>query len=417
MDRIVNFLLSGLMVAASIVPGQAQNQLSEQETRDGWKLLFDGRTTNGWRGYKMNVMPPGWSVTNGCLMTTGAGSDLTGDIITVDQYEDFDLILEWAISTAGNSGIFFHVLENYPTIYASGPEYQIIDDVGFPQELEEWQQAGANYAMHNADKTKKHLKPVGEFNESRIRVKDGRVTHWLNGEKIVEYELWTDDWYRLAREGKWKDYPGYGLARKGYIGLQDHGTPVYFKNIRIKDLTDPGEQVFNGKNLEGWESYGQELWSVKDGILTGESRSGGYGYFATRQNYDNFILRLKFKLAADGNSGVFFRSKFHGTDVTGWQVEVAPPGNNTGGIYESGGRGWLAEIPDERENILDPNGWNDLVILVKDDRVMTWLNGEMMTDLKDKAIGKGKGKIALQVHSGGGVAVNWKDIFLKRIEN
>jgi hypothetical protein len=403
---------------AELVSAQPANMLAESEAREGWKLLFDGKTTAGWRGYDMVTMPAGWSASGDCLVTSGAGSDLAGDIITTEKFEDFDLVLEWAISPGGNSGIFFHVLEGeYPAAYATGPEYQLIDDEGFPQHLEEWQQTGANYAMHSADKTKKHLKPVGEFNQSRIRVEDGRVTHWLNGEKIVEYVLWTDEWYRLAKEGKWKDYPGYGLARKGHIGLQDHGSKVRFRNIRIKDLTDPGEMLFNGRNLEGWQSFGKELWSVKDSILTGESRSGEYGYFATVKNYDDFVLRLKFRLQSDGNSGVFFRSVIKGTDITGWQVEVAPPGNNTGGIYESGGRGWLAEVPEDREDILIPGDWNDLVMLVRGDRVMTWLNDEMMTDLRDEKIGKGKGKIALQVHSGGGVAVEWKDIRLRRMEN
>ena len=276
---------------------------------------------------------------------------------------------------------------------------------------------GANYAMHHADKTRKHLKPAGEFNSSEIRVKDGHVTHWLNGEIIVEYDLWTDEWYKLAREGKWKDYPGYGLARKGHIGLQDHGSPIRFRNIKVRDLTDPGIPLFNGKDLTGWVNYGSEKWYVEDGMIIGQSgEDKGYGYLAVEKPYEDFILRLQFRLENDGNSGVFFRSTLKGTDITGWQVEVAPPGQNTGGIYESGGRGWLAEIPDDRENILKPGDWNDLVVCLMDDRVMVWLNNEMMTDLKDSAIGKGTGLIALQVHSGGQVAVKWRDIYLKEIK-
>jgi hypothetical protein len=390
------------------------NKLTKEEAASGWKLLFDGWTTNGWRGFRMDSMPEGWTVVNGCLMTSGTGFEKGGDIISIKEYEDFDLYLEWAISAAGNSGIFFHVLEgNYPNIFVTGPEYQLIDDAGYPDKLEEWQQTGANYAMHNADVTKKHLKPVGEFNSSRIRVKDGWVTHWLNGEKIVEYELWTDDWYRRAHEGKWKDYPAYGRARKGHIGLQDHGSAIYFRNIKIKDLTDPGKHLFNGKDLAGWVVYGQEKWYADSGILIGESgASGGYGYLATDRNYDNFLLRLEFKMEGPGNSGVFFRSILNGTDIKGWQVEIAPPGENTGGIYESGGRGWLAEIPDEKENILKNGEWNDLVILLNGNRVMTWLNGEMMTDLKDDALRTQKGVIALQVHSGGSVAVKWRNIMI-----
>ena len=111
---------------------------------------------------------------------------------------------------------------DYPTVYATGPEYQFIDDEGYPDPLEDWQKTGANYAMHNA--AEKQLKPVGEFNSSKIKVKDGLVEHWLNGAKILEYELWSDDWKERVQNCKWKDYPGYGLARKGHVGLQDHGS-------------------------------------------------------------------------------------------------------------------------------------------------------------------------------------------------
>lgn len=211
------------------------NVLTSDELADGWELLFDGKTTEGWRGFKMEGMPAGWHVDDGCLITSGEGDDLRGDIITINQYEDFDLSLEWAISPGGNSGILFHILEgDSPSTYATGPEYQLIDDAGYPGKLEERQQTGANYAMHPANKDRKVLMKVGEFNSSRISVEKGHVTHWLNDEIIVEYDLWTDDWYRLVREGKWKDYPGYGLARKGHIGLQDHGSFIRFRNIKLK---------------------------------------------------------------------------------------------------------------------------------------------------------------------------------------
>jgi hypothetical protein len=412
--RALLILLLLSIISIQVIMAQ-QNQLSSKETADGWKLLFDGKTSQGWRGFKMDKMPADWSVIDGCLVTQGiGGGETANDIITVNQYEDFDLYLEWAISPGGNSGIFFHVLEgDYPSTYATGPEYQLIDDAGFPQKLEEWQQTGANYAMHNADKTKKKLKPVGEFNSSRIRVENGHVTHWLNGEIIVKYDLWTDDWHKLKQSGKWTDYPMYGTARKGFIGLQDHGSTIRFRNIKIKDLTETGTPLFNGKDLSGWINYGEEKWSVQNGELVGASgTNGGYGYLATEKEYDNFILRLEFKIESDGNSGVFFKSKLEGTDIKGWQVEVAPPGQNSGAIYESGGRGWLCEIPDNRENILKHGDWNDLVIYLKDGHVMSWLNGELMTDLTDEVIAKGNGVIALQVHSGGSVAVKWRNIYL-----
>jgi hypothetical protein len=389
------------------------NTLTRQEQADGWQLLFDGKTTNGWRGFKMEALPDGWQVMDGNLVTLGKGGDLGGDIVTTSQFEDFDLYLEWAISEGGNSGIFFNVLEgDYPTIYATGPEYQLIDDVGFPEKLAEWQKTGANYAMHNPENVV--LNPVGEFNSSRILVKDGHVTHWLNGNKVVEYDLWTDDWKERLVVGKWNTYPGYGLARNGFIGLQDHGSYIRFRNIKIKDMADPGKSLFNGKNLDGWKINGTEKWWAENGELICESGPDKqYGYLTTEKKYKNFILRLRFKQESNGNSGVFFRSSIDGTKIAGWQVEVAPPGNNSGAIYESYGRGWLNEIPDERENFLKINEWNEMVILVQGDRVMTWLNNELMTDLNDPKIGEANGVVALQIHDGGGIKVRWKDIFLR----
>jgi len=377
-----------------------------------WTMQFDGESTKGWRGFKKDSVPAGWIVDDGKLVSLGQGGDFGGDIITKDQFEDFELYLEWAISKGGNSGIFFHVLEgDYPTVYATGPEYQILDDTGYPHPVEEWQKAGANYAMHNA--TDKTLKPVGEFNSSRIKVLDGKVEHWLNGVNILTYELWTDDWYARVHNSKWKDHPGYGLARKGHIGLQDHGSIVQFQHIKIVDLTDKGNPLFNGKNLEGWKIHGTEKWYAEAGTLVCESGPDkAYGYLATNDEYRDFILRLEFKQESNGNSGVFFRSSLEGTKISGWQVEVAPKGNDSGGIYESYGRGWLHQIPDEKEGVLKEGEWNEMIIRLRGDRVMTWLNNELMTDLQDDKIGKTNGKIALQIHDGGDVKVRWRNIYI-----
>lgn len=391
------------------------NQLSDQEIKDGWKLLFDGQTTNGWRNFNEEKVNDGWQVDEGNLVALGKGGDLGGDIITIDRYEDFELSIDWAISKGGNSGVFFHVLEGaYPTVYASGPEYQIIDDEGYPDQLEDWQKTGADYAMYNpSDKT---LKPVGEFNNSRIKVVDKKVEYWLNDIKVVEYELWSEDWKNRVQNSKWKDYPGYGLARNGCIGLQDHGSVVMYRNIKIRDLTDKGEELFNGKNLKGWKNHGTENWYVEKGNIVCESGPDrAYGYLSTEKSYKDFILRLEFKQEANGNSGVFFRSSIKGTKVSGWQVEVAQKGHDTGGIYESYGRGWLCQIEEEKENILKQDQWNEMLILVQNDRVITWLNDELMADLIDQKIGEANGVIALQIHDGGGIKVRWRNIFIREL--
>ncbi|GAB3951888.1 hypothetical protein GCM10028805_32750 [Spirosoma harenae] len=172
--------------------------------------------------------------------------------------------------------------------------------------------------------------------------------------------------------------------------------------------------LFNGKDLTGWKIYGTEKWFVEDGNLVCESGPDKkYGYLATEQFYKNFDLSLEFKQEANGNSGVFFRSTIEGTKVSGWQVEVAPPNHDTGGVYESYGRNWLVQIPDEKENILKPGEWNKMRIRVEGDHVQTWLNGESMVDFNDEKIGKGDGSIALQIHDGGGIKVRWRKLQLK----
>ena len=175
-------------------------------------------------------------------------------------------------------------------------------------------------------------------------------------------------------------------------------------------------KLFNGKDLKGWKIYGTEKWYVENGLLVCESGPDKqYGYLATEQHYGNFELTLEFKQGADGNSGVFFRSTIDGTKITGWQVEVAPPKNNTGGIYESYGRGWLIKPDPALDQYLKYGEWNKMKIRVENGTVTTWLNGHQMITLTDAKIGAGKGSIALQIHDGGGIKVQWRKLVLKQL--
>jgi hypothetical protein len=176
------------------------------------------------------------------------------------------------------------------------------------------------------------------------------------------------------------------------------------------------KKIFNGKDITGWTIHGTEKWYVENGELICESGPDKkYGYLSTDKNYKNFILRLKFKLEANGNSGVFIRSSIEGTKISGWQVEVAPKDHHTGGIYESYGRGWIIKPGPEEEKKLKPDDWNDMRIRVVNDEVTTWLNGKQMVYLKDEKIGQGNGFIALQIHDGGGIKVRWKKIRIKEL--
>jgi len=175
--------------------------------------------------------------------------------------------------------------------------------------------------------------------------------------------------------------------------------------------------LYNGKDLTGWKIHGTEKWYVEKGLLISESGPDAeYGYLATEEIFKNFELTVKFKQEANGNSGVFFRSSLEGTKITGWQAEVAPPGHDTGGVYESYGRGWLIKPDPEKDKALKFGKWNTMKIRVVDNTVTTWLNGTEMITLSDEKIGAAEGSIALQIHSGGGIKVYWKDIEIERLD-
>ncbi len=175
------------------------------------------------------------------------------------------------------------------------------------------------------------------------------------------------------------------------------------------------KELFNGKDLSGWTVYGTEKWYVEDGLLVSESGPDKeYGYLATDEHYKDFDLTLEFKQEANGNSGVFIRSTVEGTKVSGWQVEVAPKGMHTGGVYESYGRGWLIQPEAEKESVLKEGEWNTMKIRLSGNQLTSWLNGTEMVTITDDKIGAGEGSIALQIHDGGGIKVKWRNIKIVR---
>ncbi len=176
------------------------------------------------------------------------------------------------------------------------------------------------------------------------------------------------------------------------------------------------DTLFNGRDLTGWTVYGTERWYVEDGELVCESGpDADYGYLGTDASYKDFDLSLEFRQEANGNSGVFFRSSIEGTRISGWQVEVAPPGNDTGGVYESYGRGWLVKPDPEKDRALRMGEWNTMRIRVVGDHVQSWLNGTPMVDFRDETIGAADGSIALQIHDGGGIKVRWRNLKIERL--
>lgn len=208
--------------------GPAMNTLTDAERAAGWQLLFDGETMDGWRGYGMDGMPDGWAALNGELVRVGE----TSDIITTETYRDFELSVDWKVEEGGNSGIFYRAVEGSGEIYFSAPEMQILDDDAHVDGGDALTSSGSNYALHAAPRGV--VKPVGEWNTARILVDDNHVEHWLNDVKLLEYELGDDDWKERVANSKFSEWPEYGTAAEGHIGLQEHGDRVAFRNIKVR---------------------------------------------------------------------------------------------------------------------------------------------------------------------------------------
>ena len=220
----------------SAVMESTQNTLTDQQKADGWKLLFNGQNTDGWKFYKGNE-GNNWTVIDGTLHSTSTAEKVT-DIMTADQYENFDLQFDFKVSPKGNSGVMYRVTEEFDEPYLSGPEFQVIDDKGWPEQLKDSQKTGSNYDMHAAPQDA--TKPAGEWNTGRIVVNGDHVEHYVNGTKVVEYDFNSEDWKKRKAASKWNDAKGYGKAKKGYIDFQahkdEHGGEIWYRNIIIKTL-------------------------------------------------------------------------------------------------------------------------------------------------------------------------------------
>jgi hypothetical protein len=230
----------GLVLGGCNQPGKVKEN-PDAAADQGWELLFDRKTTGGWKSFNKDTLT-GWVVEEGCLVALGIGGDIGGEIVTLKEYENFILEWEWKLGPHGNSGVMYHVTEDpkYKAGYETGPEYQMIEDDeywdedGNPYPLEEWQKTAADYAMYVPNDQKKVN--LREWNSSRILFTPEKVEYWLNGKVVVEFVPWSEDWNQRRNSGKWDAYPDYGLSRKGKICLQDHGSKVWFRNIRIKEI-------------------------------------------------------------------------------------------------------------------------------------------------------------------------------------
>ncbi len=433
MPSLVTFPRTLAALAALALIGPAAVSAGED-----WKILFDGKSTDAWRGYSRDGFPAGcWAIEGDTLKTVSGGKGPC-DLVTREPYRDFDFELEYKLSPGGNSGVLYRVAElpGEPS-WHSGPEMQILDDDKYRQNSpKNW--TGALYDLIAAP-SDKPVRPVGEWNKVRVLVRNNHVEHWLNGKKVVEYDLGSDALKALVAESKFKDMSRFAREPEGYIAVQHHeGGDVWFRNVRVRHLdagasapaaapaparraakgSDGGwVSLFNGKDLTGWKAHGQERWTVDDGEIHGVAVTKEYGYLSTEKTYRDFEMKAKFKAEGSGNSGVFYHSTLDGVDIKGVQVEVDPhPGMHTGGLYESAGRGWLIQPSEAAEKALVVDGWNEVRAVVRGPHVQTWVNGVPAVDYTDPSPKYTDGLIALQLHAGGEGKMRFKDIVVREIQ-
>jgi 3-keto-disaccharide hydrolase len=230
----IAFVGCAVVALSASVPQAAPNTLTPAEKSAGWKLLFDGKTIDQWRGYKQPGVPEDWAVQDGTIVRVAEGPDL----ISRDEYTSFDFRFDWQIAAGANSGVMFHVTEAEDETYMTGPEYQLLDNKGHPDGASPLTSAGSCYALYAPPRDV--TRPVGAWNEGRILIAANHVEHWLNGQKTASYELGSAEWNAKVAASKFKDWPGFGKAARGHLALQQHGGTIAFRNLKIK--TTPGSR-------------------------------------------------------------------------------------------------------------------------------------------------------------------------------
>lgn len=395
-----------LAIAAIVVSttlAQSPNALSPAETAAGWTLLFDGKSTDHWSGYKQTSFPTkGWTIEDGCLKINKGGG--AGDIVTNAEYTDFEFSCEFKLDKGANSGIIYRVspapanAAPSDATYMTGPEFQVLDDAGHQDGVDPKHQVGALYDLIPAP-TDKPARPLGEFNEARIRIKDGVLEHYLNGRRLLRTRIDTPEWKSMIAASKFKAWSGFGMQPSGHIALQDHGDTVWYRNIKVRDLTKPmpGEvTLFDGCCLDGWTAVVPDLkkqdknqfepWDIPDpenGVLTCTGNPAGY--IRTKEKYTNFVLQLDWRFSPvtkkAGNSGVLVRVQ-EPDQVWPKSIEAQLQSGNAGDFWNIG------EFPMTTDKART-NGRNTKKLRVNENEIGEWNRYEIIAD---------KGTIILMVN-------------------
>lgn len=405
------------------------NTLTPAEKAAGWRLLFDGTSATGWRGYRQETFPGvsskgGWRVVDGALCSSAGGSG--GDIITADQFGDFELALEYRTTPKANSGIIFRATEKHDTPWMTGPEFQIIDDAGAELKPDDAHSSGSLYDLAKPG-AGKVSKPAGEWNQARILLRNGRLRHFINGVRVVDIPVQGDDWIARINGSKFKAYEGFGLQPRGHIALQDHGDAVCYRNIKIRSFEQPmpGEvALFNGKDAAGWTAFlndGKKLedvWTVRDGVLQCSGRPAGY--IQTTGDHANYVLKLEWRWPAGkepGNSGVLLR-KVGEDKVWPKSVEAQLQSGSAGDFWNIGEFAMTTDpARTNGRNTRKTHGnenpvgqWNEYEIIVDGGNVVLNVNGEELNRAWDVA--GAPGKICLQSE---GTEIHFRNVRLAPI--
>lgn len=436
--RIATVVGAGIGWLLGLSASALAGPLSPAELAAGWTLYTGPTVTSQWRGYGATSFPAkGWRTDNGELaISKGAGG---GDLITVDQFADVEMAFEFKLGEKSNSGIMWRVAEQHPAPWMTGPEYQILDDGTFGVKPTDSHSVAAMYDLYPPAEGKK-ANPAGQWNQGRIRLRNGVIQHWINGVKAVEARIFddagrpTDEWAGKIAASKFKEFAGFGVLPKGSIAIQDHGdTDAVYRHIRIRDLAAPlpGEvRLFDGKGTDGWHAFSPEvdaskhvdplavLTRVEDGVLTIKGQP--IGYIRTDADFTNFVLRLQWRFdpaKGAGNSGVLVR--MIGEDKV-WpkSVEAQLHSGQAGDFWNIGefkmetaaerrkGRNTRRTHTAER-----PLGeWNEYEIIVNRGEVILLVNGEELN--RATGVEEIAGKICLQSE---GAEIQFRDIRLAPI--
>lgn len=404
----------GTPVAAQGAPVEVEPastfSLTAAERAAGWEVLFDGTSTDAWRGYRNESFPAkGWIIEDGSLKVTAGGGG--GDIITRDRYGDFELVLEWKVAPGANSGIMYRVNEAHSYPWQTGPEYQILDDAGYNVAPDHVHAAGSLYDMYPPAEGK-ITKPAGEWNTTRIRIQNDRLEHWLNGMKVVEVNTAHDAWRERIAQSKFRGYEGFGVLPMGHLALQDHGNDVWFRNIRVRHLDRAMPREIDLLQDDSLERMGvflndgasmEDVFTIEGGVLKCSGKPSGFLH--TMDSYRDFVLKLEWRWDPEtqvaGNSGVLLRVQ---GELRTWPqcIEAQLQAGNAGDLLALGGATMRGD-PDRTRGIRttklhaaerEAGEWNEYEIHVLGDAITLFVNGEKVNHATGLAAVSGP--IALQ---------------------